>query len=389
MYDLILRNGYLLDPQNGLNGCCGDVAIKDGEIARIGKVDGESLQELDLCGLTVTPGLIDFHAHFYSGGTNTALEFYRYLSSGVTNAVDAGSAGDSNIESFIHLLSEKERRNVRLYLNLSSEGLSCLGDHDENINPQFFNEEKILRICRDYSGLIIGLKLRISAEIAERSQTTSFESLRRGIKIADKCNLPISVHIPDFQGDLKELIDILRPGDIFCHVFTPKKGILENGQVSQEIKRAVEKGIILESACGKGHFGHDCAKAALNLGIEPNIISGDFTRKTYNYEPAGSLPYLMSRFLALGLPFEKVLACCTSTPARKMGMEGSIGCLKEGARANIAAFYRQPGNFEFTDVCGSTAVGHELLVPMITVFEGELVYRDFSTMRCARPKKGN
>ncbi|BAL01708.1 hypothetical protein OBV_45090 [Oscillibacter valericigenes Sjm18-20] len=150
------------------------------------------------------------------------------------------------------------------------------------------------------------------------------------------------------------------------------------------MERAVKKGIVLESACGKGHLGHDCAKAALTAGIEPDIISGDFTRKTYNYEPAVSLPYLMSRFLALGMPFEKVLACCTSTPARKMGMEGRIGCLKGGARVNIAVFEQQQGNFEFADVCGITVAGKELLVPMLTVFEGDLVYRDFSTIHCVR-----
>ena len=377
MVDLILKNGRLMDPENGLIGDRGDLAVADGRIVDIGTLDGRgAAQVLNLDGLTVTPGLIDFHAHFYSGGTNTALEFYRYLPDGVTNAVDAGSAGDSNVENFISSLSERERRNVRLYLNLASEGLSCLGDHSENVNPQYFNEEKILRLCRDYSGLIIGLKLRISREIVEACGTTSFEALRRGIQIAEKCGLPLSVHMPAFQGELRELIDILRPGDIFCHVYTPQKGIMENGAVSREMERAVKKGIVLESACGKGHFGHDCAAAALDAGIKPDIISGDFTRKTYHYEPAVSLPYLMSRFLALGMSFTDVLACCTSTPASKMGMKGEIGCLKPGARANIAVFKRELGEFVFSDVRGSKVMGHERLVPMLTVWEGDAVYRN-------------
>ena len=124
MVDLILKNGQLMDPKNGLTGKRGDIVVKDGRIVAVGVLEcQEAAQILDLDGLTVTPGLIDFHAHFYSGGTNTALEFYHYLPDGVTNAVDAGSAGDSNVESFISSLSERERRNVRLYLNLVSEGL--------------------------------------------------------------------------------------------------------------------------------------------------------------------------------------------------------------------------------------------------------------------------
>lgn len=377
MVDLILKNGYLMDPGSGLTGSRGDIAIKNGRIVGVGTLESqESAQVLDVDGLTVTPGLVDFHAHFYSGGTNTALEFYRWLPDGVTNAVDAGSAGDSNIESFISALSERERRNVRLYLNLASEGLSCLGDHNENVNPQFFNEEKILRLCQEYPRLIVGLKLRISSEIVEACGTTSFESLRRGVQIADKCGLPLSVHMPAFQGELRELIDILRPGDIFCHVYTPQKGILENGAVSQEMARAVKKGIVLESACGKGHFGHDCAAAALCAGIKPDIISGDFTRKTHHYQPAVSLPYLMSRFLALGMTFEDVLACCSSTPAKMMGMENEIGCLKPGARGNIAVFKRKKGRFTFADVRDSKVTGNELLVPVMTLWEGDLVYRN-------------
>ena len=335
MQELILKNGYLFDPPNGYTGQRGDVAIQDGRITGVGKIEEEASQTVDVTGLAVTPGLIDFHAHFYHGGTNTALEFYRYLSDGVTNAVDAGSAGDSNIESFIHLLSERERRNVKLYLNLASEGLSCLGDHNENINPKYFNEQKILRICKRYSDLIAGLKLRISAEIATDSQTTSFDALRRGIEIAQRCGLPLSVHMPNFQGELSRLIDILRPGDIFCHVYTPQKGILEDGSVSEEMKRAVQKGIILESACGKGHFGH-------------------------------------------GLSFEKVLSCCTTEPAKQMGMEGKSGCLKTGAFANIAVLERRQKDIVFVDVKGKEVRGNELIIPVMTILEGEPVYRNMS-----------
>lgn len=379
MLDLILKNGVLQDPKNGLAGKIGDIGIRNGKIVQLGRVEEEAVHVIELDGLTVTPGLIDFHAHFFSGGTNTSLEFYRYLADGVTNAVDAGSAGASNIESFFQSLSEKEKRNTRFYLNLASEGLSCLGAHPENVNPAFFQEEKIMELCDRYAGRIIGLKLRISEEVTKECGTTSFAALRRGVEIANRCGLPLSVHMPNFQGELKELIDILRPGDIFCHVFTPQKGILEEGEpltVSSEMIRAMEKGIVLEAACGKGHFGHTCALAAFQKGILPDIISGDFTQNTHHYEPAYSLPYLMSRFMALGMSFEEVLSGCTSAPAQKMGMEQEIGCLRIGARANIAVFEREKGTFSFMDVRGVSVTGQEMLVPKMTIYEGDCVYRN-------------
>ena len=329
MVDFLLKNGLLMDESSGYKNTRCDIAVKDGVIVKLASViETEARNRVDLDGCLVTPGLIDFHAHFFSGGTNTSLEFASYLPTGVTNAVDAGSAGPSNLDSFLRILSEREKRNTRIFLNLASEGLSCLGDHPENIHPDYMDKNKIRRLCSCYAKEIIGLKVRISAEIAFFSHTTSFEALRKAVEIAEACSLPLSVHMPDFQGELRELIDILRPGDIFCHVFTPRKGILEAGQVSEEIFRGREKGILFDCACGKGHFGHETAAKALEKGFLPDFISGDFTRNTFGCLPAASLPHLMNRFLALGVPLETVVRIVTTNPARHMVMEGEIDCLK-------------------------------------------------------------
>lgn len=68
MQDLILKNGYLFDPPNGYTGQRGDVAIQDGRITGVGKTEEEASQTVDVTGLAVTPGLIDFHAHFTMAG---------------------------------------------------------------------------------------------------------------------------------------------------------------------------------------------------------------------------------------------------------------------------------------------------------------------------------
>lgn len=375
MVDFLLKNGLLLDEANDYVYSKYDIAVKDGVIVKIApEIEMEARNRVELEEKLVTPGLIDFHAHFFSGGTNTSLEFSSYLPTGVTNAVDAGSAGDSNIDSFFRVLSERERRNIKIYLSLSSEGLSCLGDHPENIHPDYMNVKKIRQICKRYPEEIVGLKVRISKEIAEFSHTTSFDSLRKAVEVAEECKLPLSVHMPDFQGELSELIDILRPGDIFCHVFTPNKGILEDGNVSDEIFRGREKGILFDCACGKGHFGHETAAKAMKKGFLPDFISGDLTRNTFGCLPAASLPHIMNRFLALGMPLETVIRIVTTNPAKQMRMEGQIGCLKEGAKANIAVFQRKEGEFVYEDVCHVTIVGKERIVPMATMLEGEWAF---------------
>jgi N-acyl-D-amino-acid deacylase len=57
-YDIVIRGGRLLDGA-GNPWVKGDVAIKDGRIARIGKVLGKGRQEIDASGRYVSPGFID------------------------------------------------------------------------------------------------------------------------------------------------------------------------------------------------------------------------------------------------------------------------------------------------------------------------------------------
>ena len=380
MFDHILKNGRLTDKANGFEDACLDLAVKDGKIAKIApSIEGETKNVIDLKGLTVTPGLIDYHAHFFSGGTNTSLEFSVYPATGVTFAVDAGSAGPSNLESFVRVLSEREKRHAGIFLNVSSEGLSCLGDHPENIHPAYYNEAKIVELCRRYPGLICGIKVRISEEICEISNTTSFDALRAAVAVAQSAGLRVSVHMPNFQGGIAELIDILRPGDVFCHVFTPQKGIQDENSpagISNEVFRGREKGIIFESACGKGHLGHPIAQKAIAAGFLPDIISGDLTRNTFGNRPAVSLPWLMTRFMAMGMSFADVLAAVTTAPAALLGQTDRIGALREGAAADIAVFRMEERKVTFRDAQGVPLEGERLLIPAATMMEGEWAFNN-------------
>ena len=62
----------------------------------------------------------------------------------------------------------------------------------------------------------------------------------------------------------------------------------------------------------------------------------------------------------------------------EMGMEGKIGCLKTGAFANIAVLERRQKDIVFVDVKGKEVRGNELIIPVMTILEGEPVYRNMS-----------
>jgi N-acyl-D-aspartate/D-glutamate deacylase len=62
-YDLIIRNGRIVDG-SGMPAFNGDVAVKDGKIAGVGKFDGTADRVIDADGLAVSPGFIDNHTHY-------------------------------------------------------------------------------------------------------------------------------------------------------------------------------------------------------------------------------------------------------------------------------------------------------------------------------------
>jgi N-acyl-D-amino-acid deacylase len=63
MYDLLLKNGRIYDG-SGMPSFVADLAIRDGRIAAIGRINEAATRVLDADGLAVAPGIIDFHTHF-------------------------------------------------------------------------------------------------------------------------------------------------------------------------------------------------------------------------------------------------------------------------------------------------------------------------------------
>ena len=67
MYDLIIRNGRIIDG-SGLPAFAGDIAVSDGLIQQVGghidSANSAGAQEIDAHGQVVAPGFIDPHTHF-------------------------------------------------------------------------------------------------------------------------------------------------------------------------------------------------------------------------------------------------------------------------------------------------------------------------------------
>ena len=104
-FDLVLRNGLIIDG-SGKAAYVGDVAIKDGKIAAIGKISGTGDKELSVSNLVVAPGFIDVHTHAEEIEDLTRGE--NFVRMGVTTLV-LGNCGSSrlNVGKYFQTLEQK------------------------------------------------------------------------------------------------------------------------------------------------------------------------------------------------------------------------------------------------------------------------------------------
>ena len=85
---LLITNGYLIDPTQGVNGGR-DVLIEDGRVAalfKVGEAKPEGVEVFDATGLVVAPGFIDLHTHLREPGQ----EYKETIASGAAAAVAGG-----------------------------------------------------------------------------------------------------------------------------------------------------------------------------------------------------------------------------------------------------------------------------------------------------------
>lgn len=93
-YDLVIRNGQIVDG-TGQPAFAGDIAVKNGRIALIGRVEGSAKTEIDATGLVVAPGFIDVHTHADDLAKLPRAE--NFVRMGVTTVV-VGNCGGSELD---------------------------------------------------------------------------------------------------------------------------------------------------------------------------------------------------------------------------------------------------------------------------------------------------
>ena len=381
-FDLLLRNGRVIDPAQGLDGTA-DIGIRGGRVAAVGKeLDPRGCPDVrDASGTCICPGLVDLHGHWYEGGLY-GIDPEIGLNHGVTTAVDAGSTGFGNFAEFRRTAIAASR--VRL---LAFVHVSCLGLHapfaEELLDLRYARPLETGMVVEENPDVAVGVKVRIGAMTGSHGER-AFDLAREA---AEGSRSTLMVHISTGANE-RYILDRLRPGDVLTHCFHGRgNGLFPPGalQPIPEVERARGRGVVFDIGHGCGSFSWDTARRAFERHFWPDTISTDLHRYSVDGPWSVTLPNVMSKFLALGLPLTDVIAKTTLAPARVLNRPDSIGLLRPGAPADVFQFRLREGSFTFRDADNQPRSGDRLIEPVLTIRAG-VPYKPGEVQARLRPR---
>ena len=350
-----------------------DIRIVNGLIHEIGPdliSRGETI--VDAHELIVTPGLIDLHVHVFSGiGLYSIDPVEAGLRAGVTTMLDTGTAGAltyANMARFIMPAAEEE---VYALLNISMIG--AIQGHPEF--PPFMGDlndgrhadvPSAVKCAKQWPERLIGMKVRLTSGLANFDEKNEWAGFHGVFEAADQMKQPCMVHHAASKIPTKTVLDALRPGDIYTHLYHPHPDNVfgPHGAPLDELLAARERGVLFDVGHGVGAFVWRTAEPACReFGFWPDAISTDI--HSFNLRgPVYDLPTTMSKFLYLGMPLEKVIQATTATPALAMRLQDRLGSLKPGMQADVLLMRHESGKFSLEDVEGQIRTSSHRVVPV-------------------------
>lgn len=367
IYDLLIKNGNVLDPANGRSGRM-DVAIVGSKIAKVGKdlPASKARTVIEAGEYYVTPGLIDIHVHFDAQGAWLNLNpDHNALRFGVTTAVDAGSSGADNFEAFRRRVIDNADTRVLAFLNIVAAGMYGGAVEDD---PKQMDAAKAVAMVKKHRDVIVGIK-------TAHYQPADWIAVDNAVKAAAETGTVtlVDFHPKPGRGYPELLTKHMRPGDLHTHFFgrlTPQ--LDSNGKVQPYMLEARKRGVLFDVGHGSGSFWFRIAAPMIAQGFFPDTISTDLHKDSVML-PGATMPNVMSKLMNLGMTLEQVVERSTVRPAKAIGRK-ELGTLSEGAVADVALFMLERGTFAFLDSGHGKLTGDKRLRCALTVREGKIVW---------------
>lgn len=386
--DILLKNGRVIDPELGLDGVM-DVAIADDAISAVAPdITGPCFDVIDCAGKIITPGIVDAHAHCYPSTHMGMPPDTCGIYGGVTTVIDGGSTGYMTYPDFHNRYITRCATDVYALLHFNPLGQASHG-LGKDILPETWNpgqlkvqSYRVAETVNAHRDRIVGIKNRaIESFVGHKG----IPGLEEQLRVCEQCGIPYVLHIgddfPKLSGEevtrfTRGMLERMRPGDVIAHAFTGKKGMLfhEDGSLDELVRKAVDRGVLLDASVGKTNFNRSVFLRALERGFKPDLISSDFTFiGLINVNRHFGLT--ISRFLALGVPLPEIVSLCTCKPAKALGLSDRKGNLAVGRMADISVFDVFQGDYTFMDRNeGEAFPGEKILSPAFTVRNGRVYH---------------
>lgn len=358
-YDLVLRNGRVVDPSQKLDRVT-DVAFENGKVAALGtELKGKTARaERDVSGLIVVPGLIDMHTHVYWGGTSLSIDAEDFCRlSGVTTCIDTGSAGPGNFAGFRRHVIETSAVRILAYLHISHAGIYAFAhgiEVGESENLRLMNPAAAVDVVEANRDIIVGMKVRVGRH---SSGDQGVAPLDIALQVAEATGVPLMAHIDEPPPSYEDVLARLRPGDVLTHAFRPfpNAPCTAQGTVKAAVLAARKRGVFFDIGHGMGSFAFRTARAMLANGFLPDTISSDIHQLCIN-GPAFDQVTTMSKFLCMGMSFSDVIAASTCNAALAL-RRPELGSLKPGSAGDATLLSVDEGEFDYVDVTGEHLAG--------------------------------
>jgi dihydroorotase len=363
MHDLVFQAGRVVCPRTGRDGP-GEVGVDGDRIAAVGE-NLEGAKRIELPDAILLPGLIDLHAHPGCGG----MVFYavepdeHMMPNGVTTVLSQGDAGADNFTAYLDSTIRSSRTRVLMALNLSRKGELARGAF---ANPDDADIVACVATATAHPEHIWGISVNTSRNAC--GDTDPRLIAQRGVEAAERAGLPLlfGMRCPE-DWPLAEQLELLRPGDVVTYCFRRHPHCIvdfKKRTVFPAICEARGRGVLFDVGHGMGSFDFEVAEIAIADGFPPDTISTDQQRRHLETQTEHSLPHVMAKLQAAGMPEPEIFKATTSRPAEILRLETELGTLTPGACADLVAF-KKVGKCRLTDVEGAERPGPRWEVALV------------------------